>query len=133
MCAAPGQLPDLNHLAFEVETEQDLVIGYRHALEAGVVFVMTADHDVAHSLYQKDPDGNELEIYADMVVDWRAERSGVIIKKKPKWVPGETNVPLTRRLYPVEPEILPIQLYVNRDWRPAVAATVPPDQAPYLL
>jgi catechol 2,3-dioxygenase len=103
--AQPGQLPGLNHLAFEVESEAALVESYRAAIAAGVVYRSTEDHDVAHSLYQKDPDGNEIELYADVVEDWRSERKGVFSKKKPKWVPGETNVPLTTHLYPKNPEI----------------------------
>ncbi len=103
--AKPGQKPDLNHFAFEVESEAALVASYRAAVAAGVQYKSTEDHDVAHSLYQKDPDGNEVEIYADMVADWRSERKGVFSKKKPVWIPGETNVPLTEHYYPVDPEI----------------------------
>lgn len=103
--APPGQIPGLNHLAFEVESEAALVESYRAAIAAGVVYRSTEDHDVAHSLYQKDPDGNEIELYADVVEDWRSERSGVFSKKKPKWVPGETNVPLKAQLYPKDPPI----------------------------
>lgn len=103
--ARPGQLPGLNHLAFEVESEAALVESYRAAVAAGVQYRSTEDHDVAHSLYQKDPDGNEVELYADVVEDWRTARNGVFSKKKPKWVPGETNVPLTTHLYPQNPQI----------------------------
>ncbi|WP_109476122.1 VOC family protein [Paraburkholderia sp. C35] len=103
--AKPGQQPGLNHVAFEVESEAALVEGYRAAVAAGVVYRSPEDHDVAHSLYQKDPDGNEVELYADVVQDWRSARNGSFSKKKPKWVPGETNVPLTDALYPVDPEI----------------------------
>src|SRR6266702_484218 len=81
--AREGQTAGLNHLAFELASETDLVDGYNKAVEAGVKFLMTADHDVARSLYLKDPDGNEVEIYADVVEDWRSARSGIIIKKKP--------------------------------------------------
>ena len=44
----PGQMPDLWHLAFEVENEVDLVDGYNRAIEAGIAFESTDDHDVAH-------------------------------------------------------------------------------------
>lgn len=103
--AKPGQRPGLNHLAFEVENEAELVKSYKAAVAAGVEYKSTEDHDVAHSLYQKDPDGNEVELYADMVADWRSERNGSFSKKKPLWIPGETNVPLTEHYYPVDPEI----------------------------
>ncbi|MDR5815668.1 MULTISPECIES: VOC family protein [unclassified Caballeronia] len=103
--AKPGQQPGLNHVAFEVASEAALVQGYRAAVAAGVLYRSTEDHDVAHSLYQKDPDGNEVEIYADVVEDWRSARKGSFSKKKPKWVPGETNVPVAEQLFPVDPEI----------------------------
>lgn len=103
--AKPGQQPGLNHIAFEVESEAALVEGYRAAVAAGVVYRSTEDHDVAHSLYQKDPDGNEVELYADVVRDWRSARHGSFSKKKPKWVPGETSEPIAEALHPVDPEI----------------------------
>lgn len=81
----------LNHLAFELENEVDLVAGYRQALAAGVEYAMTMDHDIAHSIYGRDPDGNMNEIYADVIKDWRAARSGVVTKAKGKWAPGSTS------------------------------------------
>jgi catechol 2,3-dioxygenase len=103
--AQPGQRPGLNHIAFELETEVDLVDGYNRAVAAGVKFLKTADHDAAHAVYKLDPDGNEVEIYADVVKDWRSVRSGVIIKKKPVFIPGVTSEPDTGHNYPLDPEI----------------------------
>lgn len=80
----------LNHLAFELENEVDLVRGYQQASSAGVEYAMTMDHDIAHSIYGRDPDGNMNEIYADVIKDWRAARSGVVTKAKGKWTPGST-------------------------------------------
>ena len=78
--AKPGQNPGLNHFAFELRNELELAEGYRRAKAAGVQFSSLQDHDVAHAAYQLDPDGNQVEVYADVVADWRAARSGVIIK-----------------------------------------------------
>ncbi|CAG9243241.1 Catechol 2,3-dioxygenase [Paraburkholderia unamae] len=103
--AKKGQRPGLNHLAFEVESEQALVASYKAAVASGVEFLGTADHDVAHSLYLKDPDGNEVEFYADVVEDWEEARKGIIIKRKPQWIPGETNVPDTRQLFKACPNL----------------------------
>jgi len=83
----PGQKPGLWHLAFEVENEVDLVDGYNRAIAAGVQFQFTEDHDVAHSLYFKDPDGLLVEVYADVMDEWRAHRKGIINKEKPKYIP----------------------------------------------
>jgi len=104
--AEPGQKPGLNHFALELRTEVELAEGYRQAKAAGVQFSALRDHDVAHAVYQQDPDGNSVEIYADVVGDWRAARSGVVIKEKPKYIPGESSVPVQEELYPKNPEIL---------------------------
>ena len=103
--AKPGQKPGLNHFALELRNEVELAEGYRRAKAAGVQFTSLQDHDVAHAVYQLDPDDNSVEIYADVVADWRAARSGVVIKEKPPYVPGESSVPVKEALYPKNPEI----------------------------
>ena len=112
--APPGQAPGLFHVAFEVENEVRLVEGYRKAVAAGVPFEHTADHDVAHSLYQVDPDGNGVELYADVVEDWRTARNGIIVKKKPEWIPGVTTVPVSVALHPKDPEIRVVEHSIFR-------------------
>ena len=101
----PDQRPDIWHLAFEVETEVDLVDGYNRAVEAGVTFEMIEDHDVAHSLYFVDPDGLLVEVYADVKDDWRSHRSGIFNEEKPRYVPGVTSEPVAEQLYPKDPQI----------------------------
>lgn len=103
--AAKDQRPDIWHLAFEVETEDDLVRGYNESIADGLQYSFTADHDAAHSVYLHDPDGNMVEVYADVVRDWWTVRHGIIIKQKPEWIPGVTNVPSKERNYPIDPEI----------------------------
>jgi catechol 2,3-dioxygenase len=100
-----GQRPGLWHLALETETEADLVSDYRAAVAAGVEFAFCMDHDAAHSIYKYDPDGNLVELYADVEKDWRAFRHGIIIKEKPEWIPGVTSPPKTERNYPQNAEI----------------------------
>ena len=36
-------------------------------------------------------------------------RQGIIIKEKPKWVPGVTSAPLTEKNYPQEPELVSVK------------------------
>jgi catechol 2,3-dioxygenase len=103
--APPGQKPGLFHIALEVETEVDLVDGYRRSLDQGVKFAFCQNHDVAHSLYQYDPDGNMLEVYADVYEDWRTARNGVVSGKKPEWVPGVTTTPVAEPKYPKDPPL----------------------------
>jgi catechol 2,3-dioxygenase len=103
-----GRPVGLNHMAFELETEIDLAAGYHRALAAGVVFAQTQDHDIAHSAYARDSDGNHCELYADVVTDWRAVRSGVVTKPKVDWAPGMTP-PNPNRNYPIDPKILRVE------------------------
>ena len=105
----PNQKPGLNHLGFELRNEVELVDAYRRALASGYKFVMTADHDVAHSAYIKDPDGNEIELYADVVPDWRAVRRGTVTKEKPPYVPGESSKPLAEEFFVRNPTYLSVQ------------------------
>jgi catechol 2,3-dioxygenase len=102
--AGRGRKPGLNHLAFELETEVDLVSGYKLALDDGMVFQRTLDHDIAHSAYAADPDGNSCELYADVIRDWRNARTGTVTKPKPEWWPGLTE-PSAERNYDPAPQI----------------------------
>ncbi|MBT6119664.1 MAG: dioxygenase [Rhodospirillaceae bacterium] len=94
----------LNHLAFEVEHEADLVAGYRRLPDPAAAFPRTIDHDITRSIYGLDPDGNAVEIYADMHKDWRTRRTGEVTKETPKWVPGD-GAPTADRNYHPTPEI----------------------------
>jgi catechol 2,3-dioxygenase len=118
-----GRAAGLNHLAFELETEIDLVDGYGRAVSAGVAFAMTMDHDIAHSVYLPDPDGNLNEIYADVIKDWRAARSGVVTKPKPKWAPGMTP-PNSDRNYHVDPPLQRVESAVFQPRRVVHASVV---------
>jgi catechol 2,3-dioxygenase len=107
--SAKDQKPGIWHLAFELETEADMVEGYDRARKDGVEFSFVMDHDVARSLYQNDPDGNMVEIYADVEKDWRNMRQGIIVKEKTKWIPGITSAPLTEKCYPQNPDLVRIE------------------------
>jgi catechol 2,3-dioxygenase len=99
--ARPGTL---NHLGIELGTERELVDSYERALNAGHKFMRTADHDIAHSVYGVDPDGNVYELYSDVVVDWRNQRSGNVTKPKVAWTPGATPI-VEAPCYHENPEI----------------------------
>lgn len=98
--AVKDQKPGLYHIAFELENEVALVDGYNRALAAGVKFRAARDQDVARSLYTYDPDHTHVEFYADTVADWRSLRHGIVLKKKPEYIPGVTSAPLTEHFYP---------------------------------
>lgn len=63
--ASPGDsMPGLGvkHVAFAVETEEDLKAAYFALQDAGVRIQRALDHESQKSLYFHDPDGNLLEI-----------------------------------------------------------------------
>lgn len=55
----------LLHFAFRMRNEDDLRTAYQELKEKGVPVVFTVNHGVSKSVYFKDPDGNELEVYSD--------------------------------------------------------------------
>jgi len=67
-----GVEPGLNHVGFEMEDEATLVAAYQRAKAAKVPIHRTADHQISHSVYLFDPEGNYLEMYADASDDWRS-------------------------------------------------------------
>lgn len=123
--AKPGKL---NHIAFELENEVALVEGYNRAVAAGTRFVFTADHDIAHSVYGTDPDGNRYELYADVVKDWRAQRSGIVTKPKPDWTPGCTP-PVADRCYHENPSLSRVERSIFHPLRTTHATIVVKDLA----
>ena len=95
--------PGLNHLAFEVETEADLVAGYHRALAAGKDFPRTVDHLVAYSIYSCDPHGFGIEIYADTTLSFSDPGSNELRRASEPWVP-DAKPPSTERNYPQNPQ-----------------------------
>ena len=97
--------PRLNHIAFEMESEAELVEGWRRAQQAGLKFRET-DHGPTRSIYISDPEDNGIEIYADVTKDWRyfvnMEHPDRIHSSP--WTPGETP-PSTEPRYVADPEI----------------------------
>lgn len=61
----------LYHIGFKVgNTTEDLKQVYKELKAGGVEILGMSDHTVTHSLYILDPDGNELELYADVSDEW---------------------------------------------------------------
>jgi len=65
---APKAKPNevgMAHFAFRLRNEADLVEAYETFLREGVEIAYTVNHGVTKSVYFYDPDGHELEVYAD--------------------------------------------------------------------
>lgn len=78
-----GPEPGLYHIGFKIGDSTEELRTARAELEkAGVRIIGAADHHVTHSLYILDPDGNELELYADVNDDWRTDPLSVLSPTK---------------------------------------------------
>lgn len=74
--AAHGRPPEpgLYHLGFKIADDtEELKRVYTELKKKGVRIVGTSDHGVTHSIYVFDPDGNELELYADVSDEWKRD------------------------------------------------------------
>ncbi|MHB8651571.1 MAG: VOC family protein [Minisyncoccota bacterium] len=79
-----GTEPGLYHIGFKVaDTTEELKEAYHHLKKHNVTIVGTADHTVTHSVYVLDPDGNELELYADVSDVWKKNPKSVMAPTKP--------------------------------------------------
>lgn len=101
--AAAEQKVKLNHIAFELESEAELVRSY-HRCKAADVIAVTQDHDNTHSIYCDDLAGTNVEIYTDFIKNWRAIKSGTLVRNVYPWAPG-AEPPSTATFYQEEPEI----------------------------
>jgi catechol 2,3-dioxygenase len=99
-----GTTVGLGHIAWEMENEKDLVDAILAVKAAAIPYHMTVDHQVAHSIYMADPDGNTVEYYCDTVKDWRRVLQGEMSLITGAWTPGETE-PFTEGRYDTSPEI----------------------------
>lgn len=89
MGEAPGPLAGrrlgLYHTGWKVGTTLDELRAARARVEeAGYELDGMSDHTVSQSLYLRDPDGNEVELYVDTPgVDWRNDASWLETPVKP--------------------------------------------------
>lgn len=79
-----GQRPGLYHVGFKVaNTHEELKEVFRELKEKRVPIVGTGDHTVTESIYILDPDGNELELYADVSNVWKKDPLSIVSPVKP--------------------------------------------------
>jgi catechol 2,3-dioxygenase len=130
VAAARGTRAGLNHLGFEMAVERDLFDAMVRAEQAGVAFHRVVDHQISHSVYVFDPDGNYIEVYADVVVDWRGlfrESAGQLITGT--WDPERDTVSTVPKFDP-DPEIHVVAEAAVHPRRVSSATLVVADLAP---
>ena len=59
--------PGLHHTAWQLGSFEELQAAYRELRELGIHVESTIEHNVTRSVYFRDPDGNRVELYCDMV------------------------------------------------------------------
>ncbi|MDD9913095.1 MAG: VOC family protein, partial [Rhodospirillaceae bacterium] len=72
----------LAHVAMIADSFETVQSMYRKLKDSGVEGIRTADHGVTKSVYFKDPEGNELEIYCE-VPETPWQQVDTIIKSDP--------------------------------------------------
>ncbi len=86
---APGPLTGrrigLYHVAFKVGESLDALRAARDRVhDSGYELSGQSDHTVSQSLYLRDPDGNEVELFVDdPSIDWASDRSWMEAPVKP--------------------------------------------------
>lgn len=76
--------PGLYHIGFKIgDAPADMQNAYRELSAKDVTIIGSSDHRVTHSLYILDPDGNELELYADVSDDWKEDPKAVLSPIRP--------------------------------------------------
>ncbi len=76
--------PGLYHVGFKIgDSPEDAKAAYAELMEKGVRIIGTSDHGVTHSIYILDPDGNELELYADVSDEWKNNPMAVAAPVRP--------------------------------------------------
>lgn len=111
-----GLTAGLNHLAWELENEAHLVEAYRKLKEDNIPTDITVDHQVAHSVYMFDPDGNYNEFYCDTVKDWRNVLNGPMDLLTEHWDPL-TAEGFTEPRYEANPVLEIVESAAIHPWR----------------
>ena len=96
---AAARLPrasGLYHFALRYSTREDLAVAYMRLTDAGCAFFGAAHHGVSEALYLSDPDGNGVELYADLPrSEWPMQRGQPVISSAPlsleRWL-GSMNL-----------------------------------------
>lgn len=81
----PGRRRGLYHIGVKVgDSLDELRAAMRDLEKAGIPIDGSSDHTVSQSLYLRDPDGNEVEVYVDdPKVKWKEDPSLVMAPIRP--------------------------------------------------
>ncbi|MHB1769682.1 MAG: VOC family protein [Minisyncoccota bacterium] len=75
--------PGLYHIGFKIgDGHEAAKTAYAELVKKNVTIVGTTDHGITHSIYILDPDGNELELYADVNEEWKNDPRAILALPK---------------------------------------------------
>jgi catechol-2,3-dioxygenase len=75
---SPFPKAGLYHIGFKIGDGPEALQEVYRELKGKVQIIGATDHGVTHSLYIKDPDGNELELYADVSDEWKTNPQAIL-------------------------------------------------------
>jgi catechol-2,3-dioxygenase len=80
-----GRRLGMYHFGLKIgETDDELRAALQTLVEENVEIVGATDHTVTHSLYIRDPDGNEIELYIDVQPEvWRDDPAAILSPPRP--------------------------------------------------
>lgn len=79
--------PGLYHIGLKIGDGHDAIEkAWKELNKKGVKIIGTSDHTITHSIYILDPDGNELELYADMSDEWKKNPEAIMVPIKPLYL-----------------------------------------------
>ena len=99
-----GTRVGLFHLGWEMENEAELVSAIKRAQAADESIAMIVDHQISHSIYMPDPDGNLMEFYADIMKDWHGWFHGEMELITGHWDPSDV-IPANDPRYDLDPRL----------------------------
>lgn len=85
-----GKRIGLYHVGWKIgESLDELITHYKRILELGYDIDGLSDHTISQSIYLRDPDGNEVELYVDdPACDWKNDDSWMEAPVKPLNIAG---------------------------------------------
>lgn len=76
---SPAERVGFYHMGLKIgNTDKELKAAIAEMKKHHVEIVGFGDHHVTHSMYIKDPDGNEIELYVDVNEDWKKDPKKVL-------------------------------------------------------
>ena len=99
-----GHKAGLNHFAYEMYNEAELVTAYERLVELGVKPYLVDDRIVTRSVYFVDPEGNGIEYTVDMLSNWREYRRPGAVLSHRDYIPGQ-ETPETQTFVNLDPEV----------------------------